>query len=552
MDNSMQISISTITLWNYLALIVNVLAFAILLVKANKTIPLRAFFRVQLTMIIWLLGKILKTVSPGVDLRWFFIVFYYFGIVFLGATFLDFGYAYNKRRWMPVVPRIAIYLITTIDFIVVATNPYHYLFYSRYDFDGDEFGPLFYVHLVMNYLFVLIGMVYCVKRFRMQTKENAMKSRPGIGFAIIAPLIFNLIYISRTLEALFDYLHIQVFDITPIIYTWSILVFVYATFRFSFFAVTPLMKNEIMKKLHTPLVITDEKFQVLYANRRFMNEFKNPKNAILQFLRAGQDVMEYQNRYYICSLDEVKNSGYAKYIFTVNDVTSYQHTNDLMVSENKKLEEANLQLEEQIHLLKETSHIGARNYVARELHDIIGHSLVVSMKLVEICRISLENNQEKALQSLESAKEVLITGLLDIKAIRENKGGALFNSDALKREIESMLCTVDHSGMHTNFFVRGKSNQMNEKTFNVLKKVSMEFVTNTLKHADASKLLLSLVFDEEQIELYYMDNGRGTDLLKKGNGLNGIEARLKPIHGEVNYMTSVGNGFSARIKIRVI
>jgi len=545
----MKSSVSTILLWNYAAIVINIIAFVILYMKANKNASLKAFFRVQIFMLIWLIGKVLKTVSPSVDIRWAFIVFYYVGINLLSASFLDFAYIYNKGKSINIILRILIYGVSIINFLFVFTNPYHFRFYSKYGFWSDSFGDLFYVQLVINYLYILIGMVYCIRKFRKQVYDKGRFEKNLIGIAIIAPLLFNLIYITRVLETVFDYFKIQVFDITPIVYTWSLLIFVYATFRYEFFDLTPLMKHEITSRLYTPILITDEKYKILYSNKRMRYIFKNPEKIIEKALIEEQGIYEQEDKFYKYTLTEVNNMENAKYIVTMSDVTSYKKANDMLLNENKKIEEANNSLEEKIKLLKQTSHIGARNYVARELHDIIGHSLVVSMKLLEVCNIYLYKNREKSIYSLENAKNALLNGMEEMKAIKEKETGVIFNADSLEREIRAMLKTVNISDMKTSFFIRGRCEKLDEKLFDIIKKIAMEFVTNTLKHGNATTVFLSIVFEKEAVEINLMDNGRGTDELIKGNGLKGIDCRLGLVQGVVNYETSKNNGFHMKIKI---
>ena len=134
MEAAIQVEVATISLWNFAAVIVNIIAFVLLYVKANKNASLKAFFVVQLFMVIWLAGKVFKTVSPTEEIRWAFIVFYYFGIIFLAVSFLDFAYIYNKGKPMHRAARVCIYTTGLVQFLVVLTNPYHYLFYSRYNF----------------------------------------------------------------------------------------------------------------------------------------------------------------------------------------------------------------------------------------------------------------------------------------------------------------------------------------------------------------------------------------------------------------------------------
>jgi signal transduction histidine kinase len=112
-----------------------------------------------------------------------------------------------------------------------------------------------------------------------------------------------------------------------------------------------------------------------------------------------------------------------------------------------------------------------------------------------------------------------------------------------------MLKTVDVSGIKTNFYLRGSRKNMEEMVFDIIKKVSTELVTNTLKHSGATSLFLSIIFEEERVVISQMDNGRGVESLKKGNGLSGIDGRLSLVDGIARYTSSAGEGFNANILI---
>ncbi|HOO29033.1 MAG TPA: histidine kinase N-terminal 7TM domain-containing protein, partial [Lachnospiraceae bacterium] len=259
-------NVAIIVLWNYFSILVNVVAFVIIYMKAKRSPSLKAFFLVQLSMLLWLVGKVLKTVSPNEELRWFFIVFYYAGICLLEVSFFDFAYIYGKNKPLKKPFRIAVYLLGFLQFMTVVTNPYHHLFYSVYGFWEDEFGALFYVHVVINYGFMIAAMILAGRKFKIQLSDKTRAEKNLISLAILVPLVLNFVYITRMLESLFRILHIQIFDITPIVYTWSNLIFVYATYKYEFFDLTPIMKHEIARKLDTPVLILNRERALLYAN----------------------------------------------------------------------------------------------------------------------------------------------------------------------------------------------------------------------------------------------------------------------------------------------
>ncbi|MBN2883019.1 MAG: hypothetical protein JXN10_05790, partial [Clostridia bacterium] len=146
-----KVEILTICAWQLGALMAVLIAFVILYIKANRTETLKAFFSILAAIGLWLTGKILKTVAPTIELRWSFIVIYYFAICWLEVALLEFGYTYNRGRNMVTKKRLLLYILPTVQFFIVATNPLHHLFYSEFTFFSDQFGPLFYVHIVIEY-----------------------------------------------------------------------------------------------------------------------------------------------------------------------------------------------------------------------------------------------------------------------------------------------------------------------------------------------------------------------------------------------------------------
>lgn len=554
-DSVTQVKVATISLWNLGALFVNIVAFVIIYIKASKSASLKAFFVVQSSMMIWLLGKVLKTVSPNEDLRWFFIVFYYFGIILLEVSFLDFAYLYNKGKKMRPLFRRMIYLIGTAQFILVATNPYHYMFYSRYGFWGDDFGQLFYVHVVINYLFLIIGMVLCSIKFSKQLKDKLPIERHMIGMAILVPVILNFVYITRMLEELFDYLNIQVFDITPIVYTFSLLVFMYATFKYEFFDLSPIMKHEVTQKIDYPVVILNKKFKIIYSNDIYNTIFDEPY-AVLESLDLKQEgnqdnVLNIGEQAYSYTVTNHKGIDGLKYIIGFTDVTSYELTKKALAEEQIELSQANQKLENQIDMLKESSHAGARNYIARELHDILGHSLVVTTKLLEVSKMYYKRNKTLAIESLSNAQEAIVSGFHEMKHIKSKDNSQVYNTNALEKEMKSMLKVVQISGIKVKYFQRGINKVIDEKVYDTLKKVVTELVTNTLKHGKSNKLMVSVMVETDLISVQTMDNGVGAKHLIKGNGLNGIDGRLSLVKGHVKYVTEMNEGFSAHIEVPI-
>ena len=124
--------ISVITGSHLIAFVVLAALTAFIWFKAKKSILLNSYLALVAMIMIWLLAKIFKTVSPNETLRWFFIVLQYFGVQYLGYCLIIFAYVYVTAKAVPRTMLLVLSIFPTLSFLVVATNPWHMQFYSYF------------------------------------------------------------------------------------------------------------------------------------------------------------------------------------------------------------------------------------------------------------------------------------------------------------------------------------------------------------------------------------------------------------------------------------
>lgn len=552
MSEELKLEIMTIEIWHIIAILFSIVGFFILYIRANRDAFLKSFFYVEFTMILWMVSKILKTVSPNVELRWGFVVLQYFAICLLEAAFLEFSYAYYKERSFSLKSRILFHVMPVIQFLIIATNPIHFLFYDRFDFRGDTFGPLFYVHFIIEYGYIMVGIYFCVKAFQKRFQNRNRLYSYFIAGGILLPIVFNFIYVSRLLQEIFDTLHIAViFDITPIVFTWSLLTFVYVTSKDELFSTLPIMRHQMIDNLDVPVCILDGEGELLFRNEIFQQEFYQKENLeqmqrIFEFYRIHSDqelFLEINQKQYRIQGREMNTINGKQYIFTVEDSTFYLETEERLLEGNVLWRERNNQLLKQIEMLKQTSKLSASNYVARELHDIIGHSLVVAMKLLEVSKISFKKDRKRAKVSCDNAVMSLQSGLYNMKKIKEQnqKEDEWIKGILVEKEIKKYIKRVEAAGVGCTFYFDGREVLLQKDLAQLLPKICMELFTNVLKHSKSDKTILSLRIKEE-LTLGFMDDGVGFEELKKGNGLKGIESRVQDLGGKISYHSESGFG----------
>ena len=83
----------------------------------------------------------------------------------------------------------------------------------------------------------------------------------------------------------------------------------------------------------------------------------------------------------------------------------------------------------------------------------------------------------------------------------------------------------------------------------VILRCVQELITNTIKHARAGKLELSLQKLDNLLILKSEDNGVGVALARLGNGLQGMKERVMALNGQLLIQSAPGHGFSVSITL---
>ena len=83
----------------------------------------------------------------------------------------------------------------------------------------------------------------------------------------------------------------------------------------------------------------------------------------------------------------------------------------------------------------------------------------------------------------------------------------------------------------------------------VLLRCVQELITNTIKHASAKKVELTLQKLDNLLILKSEDDGIGVNLAKLGNGLQGMKERVAELNGQMLIQTSPNHGFSVSITL---
>jgi len=202
-----------------------------------------------------------------------------------------------------------------------------------------------------------------------------------------------------------------------------------------------------------------------------------------------------------------------------------------------ELRKVNSELRATQALLAENTRIAERVRIARELHDLVGHHLTALTLNLEVATHLVDG---KALEHVQQAHSLAKLLLVDVREVvsdmRDDDKVEL--ATALRTLVEGVPEPQIHLDLPTELSMTDPLRAQ------VMLRCVQEMITNSLRHAQAKNLWISLVPDENGVAMIARDDGRGTDAVEVGNGLKGMAERLRQLGGELRIESSPGAGFS--------
>ena len=195
-----------------------------------------------------------------------------------------------------------------------------------------------------------------------------------------------------------------------------------------------------------------------------------------------------------------------------------------------------------------------RKRFAKELHDGLGPLLSVIKMLVS--GMDEKNSNEvngKIKQNLRLAVDEAIANVRNVSA---NISPHLLNNFGLKDSIEAFIKRMGQAEhFHIQFTTNLEKQRFNYNVEVIVYRVICELINNTLKHAAATEVTISLQLENEVLYLEYADNGVGFDVASVGRfggmGLDNMRYRLQSGNGNIEITSEHGHGMRANAYIHI-
>lgn len=191
--------------------------------------------------------------------------------------------------------------------------------------------------------------------------------------------------------------------------------------------------------------------------------------------------------------------------------------------------------------IEHLAQVAERERIARDLHDLLGHTLTVITIKSELANRLMDRDPERARQEMQ---EVESTARKALQEVREAVTG--YRTDGLTAEVVRARRALESAGLAVTSHAAPTDTP--PPISNALCLCLREAVTNILRHAHATRCDIRLSVEQGSALLTVTDNGVGIRA-KHGNGLRGMRERLRAVDGTLDVQSEFDQGTVLRVSI---
>jgi two-component system, NarL family, sensor histidine kinase DesK len=190
--------------------------------------------------------------------------------------------------------------------------------------------------------------------------------------------------------------------------------------------------------------------------------------------------------------------------------------------------------------VERVARIAERERIARDLHDLLGHTLSVIVLKSELASRLADRDPTRAAAEIRDVERIARESLQEVRSAVRG-----YRSAGLEGEFASVRLACEAAGLKLELYlVPVELEWASEQAFSY---VLRESVTNTIRHANARTLWVSLERVADNARLSIWDDGTGR--ITENNGVRGMRERLEALGGTLE-IDATDKGITATLPVR--
>jgi signal transduction histidine kinase len=197
--------------------------------------------------------------------------------------------------------------------------------------------------------------------------------------------------------------------------------------------------------------------------------------------------------------------------------------------------------------------------IARELHDVVAHTMATINVQAGVARHVIESQPEQAAQALEAIRRASKEGLRELRGLLNVLRQADEHEETAPAprlaQLGGLIEGTERAGLPTTLTVHGDPRPVSPAVETAAYRIVQESLTNALRHAGASAATVTLSYAHPDLRLEITDDGRGLSGYRTshgaGHGIAGMQERAAAARGTLEAGPRPEGGFrvSARLPL---
>jgi len=203
--------------------------------------------------------------------------------------------------------------------------------------------------------------------------------------------------------------------------------------------------------------------------------------------------------------------------------------------------------------------------IARELHDVLAHSIATINVQAGVAAHVLPEHPEHAAQALRTIKATSKEALRELRGIL----GLLREADEVElrepapglSQLDRLIDATSHAGVPTHLAIAGERRPLPATVDLAAYRIVQESLTNVLRHAGGASAVVAIAYADDEMTVSVDDDGRGPEggspatnghgPKAHGHGILGMRERAHAIGGELEAGPREHGGFRVHARLPV-
>lgn len=225
--------------------------------------------------------------------------------------------------------------------------------------------------------------------------------------------------------------------------------------------------------------------------------------------------------------------------------------------QRESLRERAIRLERERDQQAQIATVAERNRIAREMHDIVAHSLSVVVAQADGGRYAATADPTAAVRALETISEASRAALADMRRIlgvlrEEDTDTADVAPQPMDSDLDTLIINVRAAGLPVSRVTTGTPKPLPLGAGLAIYRIVQESLTNILKHGGpGAQAIVTTQWSDVSLSVIIDDDGRGAASRTEGggHGLVGMAERAQMLGGTIQTGPKPGGGFRVHLNI---